>query len=642
MSLLFLAACGGGGGGAGNTPIKTPSDINNPGSITHYTIADVETRESNVNVSAMVDNGTKREEHIAKMYVAAGLSVPISNNGALNVDLTRGGSTKNHKNGVSQGAVDLFENMHEWFGDEKMAEFLAMFPNDMTDEEIAEVLLNTSNINGLMNSLRHALILAGYGLEIKDQGNHYVIHLVQQHKDEIQQQADEIYNQMGQFQEFDITRAALNINDDTISFLLDGNKINGVLYKENAGQTNREVEYTLTKSANVDNTYNMVLQKYVYGIGFVDKLNEHDYDPEGSHEIEIESTETLDLNTVKTRLLAEIEYLHTHRDYFSAFHNVQTEDTAQATSECSTCSEQEIRDMAQAIAANRLYNAAIARVNALTQNDLSAAVLHQNNGAHLFFDADEPANVTMNLETYGKDVGLAFADFGKMNTYSDAENEARPNDYRIVYGGYSDKLISPEDFTDTETKTFKGTMLGKATVSYWENHSEDDELVSELPQLALRDDNAQLVFSHDANTHTNTETLTASFNNWYDMTMTKTGDTANLAFTNYTYKDGNNNIDNSYRFLGDQPDNSDHYNDNYIVNNFTETRRPDFLGNNDGITGETRGNVGIQYYGVNNVPSEAVGLVKYQENEPMGNVEDYIKDVNFEVGFGMTKDYINQ
>lgn len=109
MSLLALVACGGGSGGGGSRIDAGTIDI--PGSVPGYTVNDIETRQANVNVSSMIDNGTKREEHIAKMYAAAGIDVPINDNGSLNVNLGRNGSSK-HKTGISNGASDLFANMH--------------------------------------------------------------------------------------------------------------------------------------------------------------------------------------------------------------------------------------------------------------------------------------------------------------------------------------------------------------------------------------------------------------------------------------------------------------------------------------------------------------------------------------------------
>ena len=643
MSLLALVACGGGSGGGGSRIDAGTIDI--PGSVPGYTVNDIETRRANVNVSSMIDNGTKREEHIAKMYAAAGIDVPINDNGSLNVNLGRNGSSK-HKTGISNGASDLFANMHEWCSGEKMADFYNLFPDNMTEDEINNMLANTSNLQGLMNSLRHALVLAGYGLEIKNQGNHYVIHLIKDHENEIKEQANEIWNQMGQFQEFDITRAELAADGDTIHFILnDNNKIDGILYTENAGQENRDVEYTLTKQENADHTYTMNFVEYVYGIHDAAKIFDengnvvHNYEPTYSHDIKIETNKSLTLQEIKARLLAQIEFLYEDQKWFHEFHSLQDSDITEATEQCLGCTEDEIKDKAQDIAARKMYDMACARVNALTETDIQS-----DNFIHT---VSQPINITINLETYGKDVGLAFADFGKMYLYSDDQDDENDDvASQAIYGGYSDKLIAPDNFANNDKKTFTGKMFGKVNVTYSQN-GENGGLVNKLDDLALIDNNAKLVFNH--NNNVNTETLTASFDNWYDMEMTKTGNTANLAFTNYKHKDANNNINNDYRFLGDTPNNNDNYNNSYNVNNFTQTKVTNFIGTDQSPTGNTSGYVDIQYYGNDNIPSETVGFVSYAENEPINEPvnnqpvapeDDLLKHVGFQVGFGMTKDYI--
>ena len=74
-----------------------------------------------------------------------------------------------------------------------------------------------------------------------------------------------------------------------------------------------------------------------------------------------------------------------------------------------------------------------------------------------------------------------------------------------------------------------------------------------------------------------------------------------------------------------------------------------FIGTDQSPTGNTSGYVDIQYYGNDNIPSETVGFVSYAENEPINEPvnnqpvapeDDLLKHVGFQVGFGMTKDYI--
>ncbi len=663
IALLVLTACGGGSGGGSGASVVVDNGAGFNVSYTNPTAGYQSTnvnRQSNLDSTAMIDNGSKREEHIAKMYADAGMAVPIQTNGALNENLSimRGASVKgnNHSNGASNGAKDLFENMHEWCSAEKLAEFYNMFPDDMTEDEINDMLAHTSNLQGLMNSLRHALVLAGYGLQIKDQGNHYVIHLIKDHGQEIIDNANEIYDQMGQFQEFDITQAELYTDGDQIKFTMDGNKINGIKYIINPGQTNREQTYAFTKQDDAEHTYHVSQNKYFYEIGAVDEINGHDYDGETNQTIEIEYNQELTPVEIIDRLIAQTNYLHNTQHWFANFMGLMDEDRDAAEAErdtiaasCTNCTEFDIDELvqkrAQEIAAEKMYNNTITRLNTLRTAAENGATFNDLQGIdnHISSSGPQHQDITINLETYGKDVGLAFADFGKMYAFADDE-EPGEHDYQIVYGGYPGNVITPDNIANDEKQTFTGRAFGHARVAFVQNHSADDDIIGEPQFITLNDNSAKLTFQRNGN-NTATETLSASFDNWYDMLMTKTGDTANLSFSNYTYKDNNNEIDNTYRFLGDKADANGQYAANYDVNKFTETRQINFLGTEYGRIGTASGDVDIQYYGANNTPSEVVGYVSYSESEPMldaqpqNGEDDPIKNVGFDIGFGMTKDY---
>ena len=135
---------------------------------------------------------------------------------------------------------------------------------------------------------------------------------------------------------------------------------------------------------------------------------------------------------------------------------------------------------------------------------------------------------------YGKEVGLKYSDFGiiKENSekrYNDGTVIEYDNkDYYNVFTGYANKNINKENIKDT--LTFKGKSVGVV-----ENYNT-------VASLDLVDNNATLTF--DSNNET--ETLNMSFNNWYDVKVSKYYD---INDANFTFSNPNNNtIDENFKF----------------------------------------------------------------------------------------------
>lgn len=166
--------------------------------------------------------------------------------------------------------------------------------------------------------------------------------------------------------------------------------------------------------------------------------------------------------------------------------------------------------------------------------------------------------------------GLSYSDFG---VYQIQTGDEITRNIPFA-GGYDQKRIATTDIgTDLE---FSGVAVG--TVS------------NATDNLDVRDDRASLTFNHE----TGDSTLTATFANWYKITVNQNIDATdtNIGFSNYQGTD--------------------------------EFKLPDGVDN-------APANMNIGYYGANpstGTPSEATGLVQYK-NDASG--------INMDVAFGARK-----
>ncbi|MDE6250983.1 MAG: hypothetical protein K2M34_05150 [Alphaproteobacteria bacterium] len=192
------------------------------------------------------------------------------------------------------------------------------------------------------------------------------------------------------------------------------------------------------------------------------------------------------------------------------------------------------------------------------------------------------------MESYAKDLGLKYADFGVL-TYNGTIGVADKTGYNIPFmGGFDAKRINKSELESDVT--FKGTAKG--TVNPSNNAAKDG-----VKNLTIEDKNATLTF----NKENVTETFNAKFDNWYDVTATKkAGGTIDIEFS-----DGGKNINENYQFS------------------------------------ETKGNKAVletAYYGDYKQPDEATALIQYQgqaKNPGDGNIQDD-GNINMFLGFGGT------
>ncbi len=156
-----------------------------------------------------------------------------------------------------------------------------------------------------------------------------------------------------------------------------------------------------------------------------------------------------------------------------------------------------------------------------------------------------------------KQMGLSYSDFGLINIQSSMDSDHQVDAWLVPFaGGYDDKKIAVADI-DSDM-TFTGRAVGTATKG---------------------DDSINLGGTATLNFKTGgtpTSELAANFDNWYNVTITQNGDAPNANFV----------------FSGN-PTETD-----VILTNTTGT-----------------GTMNVGYYGPAGSPTEATGLVHYQETD---------------------------
>jgi len=202
----------------------------------------------------------------------------------------------------------------------------------------------------------------------------------------------------------------------------------------------------------------------------------------------------------------------------------------------------------------------------------------------------------LDYNSLGKDVELRYSDFGYLAVIDSATGEEQQ--HVVFMGGYDDaKKIDKEDI-NTST-----TFNGSATVSVVAVR--DGENSGKFLNLDTSD--AKLVFNQGGAQPVST--LTANFDNWYDIEYTESGDNKSIAFSNYHNNDG----DEDFRMISDTG--TGVVLDNSVVNKL---------------------NSEIHYYGDNGTPSEAVGLIQMRDCGGVACTNNYDteQEVRMNLGFG--------
>lgn len=166
-----------------------------------------------------------------------------------------------------------------------------------------------------------------------------------------------------------------------------------------------------------------------------------------------------------------------------------------------------------------------------------------------------------------KQMGLSYSDFGLINILSSMDGDQRVDVSLMPFaGGYDDKKIAVADIDSDMTFT------GRATGRVQKN----------VNGMQLKqDENRPTTLTFD--TQSQTSTLNANFNNWYDVVVDSTGA---ISFKNY--KDNNPDGTNIDMQLATTP-------------------------NDDGVITANGANMNVGYYGPSTTPTEVTGTVQFTE-----------------------------
>ena len=390
--------------------------------------------------------------------------------------------------------------------------------------------------------------------------------------------------------------------DAKIQFTLDENdEIDGITLKQNAGKDD-ELSYTLARDGG-KNKFDIETPIYRYGI------NSPYYSG-----IYIESTTELSDTEIQKRLNNRVDTL-----------------AETGVFDDSGKRDEEVKNLKDAIAIiygdkdeNERSDMKVTQVT----GDVREIDYNYQSGEPIpieLFKLNYTKTETTDYQSYAKEMKLAYSDFGLLNRTSYKEytnNDGKPQkdelkETIVFAGGYENKKIESKVLAGD--MTFKGRAVGGVNVLETDNHGDISNAVNK--NLSL-DGEATLVFENVSGK----QTVTAEFDNWYDVTAETDNDgkTGKLTLTN-----GNKIADADFKFRGQ---------DKYQVEDFTKAKQllaepdvpidansPDaekYLTDNGILDYYNRpethnepafGAMMIGYYGENNDPKEATGYVFYEE-----------------------------
>ncbi len=211
-----------------------------------------------------------------------------------------------------------------------------------------------------------------------------------------------------------------------------------------------------------------------------------------------------------------------------------------------------------------------------------------------------------NLETSKTQKTIAGSD-GHVTTDFKTEwsDLAYDNGYETFAGGYAALQKRP-----TNTMEFTGKATGSVYATDMDSHADE--------HLALQDNNASLVFTVNSN-GSSTETLSMAFDNWYDVTVTKTNATDGTSTNQIVFNDfdGANNY---MKFNQDAGTGVTKDNFATVQGDISEPGHA-----------KTEGLLDMNYYGVATT-EEATGTVRYKETANVGGIQH---EREFNSSYGM-------
>ena len=218
--------------------------------------------------------------------------------------------------------------------------------------------------------------------------------------------------------------------------------------------------------------------------------------------------------------------------------------------------------------------------------DSGDVILDKLGDSSTFYGSDIENGRVLELDyvSDAKQMGLSYSDFGLINILSSMDGDQRVDTRLMPFaGGYDDKKIAVA-YIDSDM-----TFTGRATGRVQKN----------VNGMQLKqDENRPTTLTFD--TQSQTSTLNANFNNWYDVVVDSTGA---ISFKNY--KDNNPDGTNIDMQLATTP-------------------------NDDGVITANGANMNIGYYGPSTTPTEVTGTVQFTET-------DVDNGVQMDMSFGAIK-----
>ena len=289
------------------------------------------------------------------------------------------------------------------------------------------------------------------------------------------------------------------------------------------------------------------------------------------------------------------------------------------------------------------------KISQLTEDDLEYA--HSDNPKILGYK-EVDRTIVANYQSYAQKIGgiegnnLLYSDFGlvkwdetRTNTKDETDKE-EIHANRVFAGGYDALKVTPDK---NQTMHFEGDAV--AGVNYKQITTSDD-LVDGSSSTLLLNGKASLDFNQG------NETLTANFNNWYDVNVTKNLDGSNsIKFSNGDKKDFGVGIEgsatkNDFKFKGFESNkfdndlgasNAEYKSEGYDTYEHKNFIKENWDTNSEGYTGA----MDIGYYGKDGTPSEATGYVMYhtesKNNPAAGSTNNLVDVLEMQLGVGMQK-----
>lgn len=575
ISVLVLAACGGGSGGNGGEGVFVPNNI--------IRVGENDVRNSNLEVTAMVDNETQRTVYLQNAlgddydtYAQELDNILQQNNPrqstirSVTTDFTPTPLTCRSTGTCNQLILDdmyriLVTEIDDW-------------------ENVSE------------NDIIRALRVAGYKHEIATH-NDDIRQWFRENKESIRQHAEEVTNAIGNLHRFDLTRAEFYSDEDVLKINLDNNgKIESINIDSNTDSVVNRISINAVRDDN--NLFNTDETIYYYTLLHAgdDEYNTLIQQSDDGYTIDVVSKTPLTLNELKAKLLARLDEIRNTDSMFAVFGFNPEEHTADET--------QSFR--------NNFVNYTITKINELQSLD----------DEHIRVENDNMIG-TIDVETFGAQAGLAYSDFGFLKFF-DPENPQNV-ERAVLYGGYNEYK---RDVTNVnQNMVFKGKAAG--LVSFTDGRLNNTQNQQEGVRVISGD--ADFVFDA-ANA---TETLTANFDNWYDVQITKTGNSATAVFS-----DTNNKIDdNNFKFfdMNGTTGQLEYKNINTVDNMLEDTI---LESQTSFVTGSKSGAMNLNYYGYTDSGiSEVSGQVNYGESLPyysngINGYTDCGRSIDVTFGFG--------